>query len=168
MATPPRVEAAGAVWHVTQHATGTDILFADDVDHSTLLRILAVTVDRKRWLLHAYCLLTNHLHLVFETREANLAAGMRDLTSWYVRRFNARHGRRGRLAMAPYYSGLVETDEHLLAALAYVAVNPVRAGLCQRAEDWPWSSYGGGGTLVAPPSPALRCLVAAQETRPFP
>jgi REP-associated tyrosine transposase len=68
---------------------------------------------------------------------------MQFLASQYVQEFNLRHGRRGALVQGRYKAGLVETSEHYLSCLQYFALNPVTAGLCDRPEDWPWSSYSG-------------------------
>ena len=66
----------------------------------------------------------------------------------YVEAYNARHARRGALVQGRYKALLVETEEHYLACLSYLALNPVGAGLCDRPEDWPWSSYAAGGLLA--------------------
>jgi hypothetical protein len=87
---------------------------------------------------------------------------MQYLWARVVERFNRRHGRRGHLVQAPYRAKPIESEEHYLAARAYVATNPVEAGLCQRPESWRWSGYGGGGALVPVPEPVIRDLVEAQ------
>jgi REP element-mobilizing transposase RayT len=87
--------------------------------------------------------MSNHLHLLLQTPEPTLPLGMQFLTSQYVQEFNLRHGRRGALVQGRYRAGLVETSEHYLSCLQYFALNPVAAGLCDRPEDWPWSSYSG-------------------------
>ncbi len=87
--------------------------------------------------------MSNHVHLLVQTPAPTLPLGMQFLTSQYVQEFNLRHGRRGALVQGRYKSGLVETPEHFLSCLQYFALNPVAAGLCDRPEDWPWSSYTG-------------------------
>jgi hypothetical protein len=80
---------------------------------------------------------------------------MQFLNSRYVQGYNARHARRGTLVRGRYTSTLVETEAHYVSALAYIALNPVGAGLCRRPEDWEWSSYGGRGTLARRPDRIL-------------
>ena len=143
MPRPLRVHIANGVFHVTQRATGHETLFIDATDHDTFDRLLGLAVKRARWKLHAHCHMSNHVHLLVQTPAPTLPLGMQFLTSQYVQEFNLRHGRRGALVQGRYKSGLVETPEHFLSCLQYFALNPVAAGLCDRPEDWPWSSYTG-------------------------
>jgi putative transposase len=94
-----------------------------------------------RWRCLAYCLMDNHLHLVLETPHGNLSRGMQRLHGGYAQAFNNRHDRVGHVFQGRYGAGLIESTEQLLAAVAYVARNPVEAGLCTRPEEWPWSSF---------------------------
>jgi REP-associated tyrosine transposase len=91
--------------------------------------------------IHAYCLMTNHVHLLVETPHANLAHGMQRLLAHYAREHNVRAGRRGHLFERRYLDRLVETDEHLISTARYLARNPVEARLCAHPVDWLWSSY---------------------------
>jgi hypothetical protein len=83
----------------------------------------------------------NHVHLLFETPEPNLGAGMQRLHGDYGQTFNERHGRSGHVFQGRYGSVLVTTDEQLWHVAAYIVLNPVSAGLCRRPEEWPWSSH---------------------------
>ena len=83
----------------------------------------------------------NHYHLVVRIEDSGLSTGMRSVHTRYVRRFNSRHRRRGHLFGDRYHDRCVNSDEHLIAASAYVVLNPVRAGMVARPEDWQWSSY---------------------------
>jgi putative transposase len=145
---PDRVHVPNGVSHVTQRATDHEIFFADSVDRTGFDRLLELTVKRYEWTLHAFCQLTNHVHLLIQTPEPTLSRGMQFLFGQYVAEFNTRHGRRGHLVQGRYKTVLVETQEHFLECLRYFAMNPVAAGLCDRPEDWPWSSYGGDGRLA--------------------
>jgi len=93
------------------------------------------------WGCLAYCLLDTHLHLLLQTPEPNLGLGMKWFQGSYAQDFNYRHARRGHVFGGRFYSQRIRCDEHLLAALVYVALNPVRAGLVRQPEDWRWSSY---------------------------
>ncbi len=120
---------------------------------------------RYGWDVHDYCQLSNHFHLLVTTRQPNIARGMQHLNARYVQAFNARHGRRGALVQGRYYSGLVETEEHFLVVRAYLALNPIEAGLCREPEDWPWGGYGGRGKIVPSPDERLRRFVADYRAR---
>ena len=156
MPRPDRVHVPNGVNHVTQRATDHEILFADSVDRSGFDRLLELTVKRYEWTLHAYCQLTNHVHMLIQTPKPTLSRGMQFLVGQYVTEFNLRHGRRGALVQGRYKAVLVETREHFLECLRYIAMNPVGAGLCERPEDWPWSSYGGDGKLAPRTEDLLR------------
>jgi putative transposase len=145
----PRIEFHGALYHVTTRTI--EPLFTDAADRERFLLTLAKVVERHRWICHAYCLMGNHFHLLLETPEPNLAGGMRDLSSDYVRYFNIHRGRRGPLSEKRYRAVLVEREAHLLEVARYVVLNPARAGICERAEDWPWSSYRATAGLTPVP-----------------
>ena len=94
---------------------------------------------RCRWNLHAYCLMTTHYHVVIQTREPNLSLGMQLVNSAYVRMHNQRSGRFGTLVSGRFGSRPIESEEYFVEACRYVFLNPVRAKLCRRASEWPWS-----------------------------
>jgi hypothetical protein len=89
----------------------------------------------------AYCLIDTHFHLVLRTPEPNLGEGMRWLKSTHAQDVNYRHGRTGHVFGGRYYSAQIHSDDHLLAALVYVYLNPVRAGIVDLPHAWPWSSF---------------------------
>jgi REP element-mobilizing transposase RayT len=143
MARPLRIEFPGAVYHVTSRGNERRAIFRDDEDRRRFLEVLDRTVARWRWVVHAYCLMGNHYHLVIETPEPNLSRGMRQLNGEYTQGFNLRHGRVGHLFQGRFKALLVEKESHLLELCRYVVLNPVRArGMrVASAEDWLWSSY---------------------------
>ncbi len=141
MARPPRVESPGGFHHVTARGTGGCSIFVHAADRVTFLGLLRHIVQRYGWVCHAYCLMGSHYHLLVQTPEANLGAGMCVLNGGHSRRYNSRHGRGGALFGARFHSTLIASESHLLEAARYVVLNPVRAGLCQWPWDWPWSSY---------------------------
>ncbi|MCW3003489.1 MAG: toxin RelE [Conexibacter sp.] len=142
MARISRKEVAGGIQHV--YARGNDgcVIYRDDVDRKQYLRLLADVVPRFRWRCLAYCLMTNHVHLLVETSEPNLGLGMHRLHSEHVRLFNRRHERTGHLFGGRFGSVLVESEAQLWAVASYLAANPVKAGLCQTPEQWRWGSHG--------------------------
>ena len=125
-------------------------IFEDDEDYERYIRMLGhVTVDHS-WLSMSFCLMPNHTHLFIETREPNLGRGMQWLQSMYARAFNDRYERVGHLYQARFKATRVEDDVHFVTAASYVELNAVRAGLCRRPEDWPWSSAGLRGAGIVP------------------
>jgi REP element-mobilizing transposase RayT len=132
---------AGGVYHVTSRGDGREDIFLDDNDRRQFLAVLCHTIERFGWRCFAYCLMTNHYHLSLETPAPNLARGMRQLNGVYTQRFNRRHGRVGHVFQGRYKAIVVQKDAHLLELCRYVVLNPVRAGIAKRVQDWPWSSY---------------------------
>jgi putative transposase len=143
MPRPPRVQIAGATYHVTSRGNRRQSIYHDDDDRRWFLKVRDCVVARWNWRLHAYCLMGNHFHLLVETPEPNLSAGMQRLKSEYATYFNERHSFDGHLFKQRFDSRLIETDEHRSEALRYIALNPVRAGLCEHPSEWPWSSFYG-------------------------
>ena len=153
MARKPREDVEGAIQHVYARGNNRMPIFGDDRDRRTFLSLLAGVIRRTRWICFAYCLMENHVHLLVETPEANLGRGMQLLTSAYARTFNDRHERSGHVFQGRYGANRVTTDEQLLMTLAYIANNPVEAGLCDDPGQWRWSSHG--ATCRADPPPWL-------------
>jgi REP element-mobilizing transposase RayT len=141
MARPLRIQFPGGVYHVISRGNARQAIFDDDADRQRFLRALNLAASTLGWRLFAYCLMTNHYHLCVETPGPTLARGMRDVNGTYAQGFNRRHGRVGHLFQSRYAAIVVEKDSHLLELARYIVLNPVRAGLCASAGDWPWSSY---------------------------
>jgi REP element-mobilizing transposase RayT len=114
-------------------------LFQDDTDRTTFLRLVRGAVGRYGWTCHALCAMSTHYHLVLESSQEQLSAGLHWLNWRYAIRFNRRHGRFGHVFADRFDSRSIDSEEYLHAACAYVVLNPVKAGLCERVEDWPWS-----------------------------
>jgi putative transposase len=126
-------------FHAYGRAVYGGVLFDDDADHRLFLKLLMRTAKRCAWELHALCLMTTHYHLVLESTVEHLATGMQWLNGVYAQRFNKRHERFGHVFAGRYGSWAIETEEYAERACEYVLLNPVRAGLCDRAADWPWN-----------------------------
>jgi REP element-mobilizing transposase RayT len=152
MTRPLRLEYPGAIYHVTSRGDGQEDIFLDHQDRVSFLTLLGQVCDRLAWSVHAYCLMTNHYHVLLETAEATLSRGMRHLNGVYTQRFNRRHHRVGHVFQGRFKAILVQRDAYLLELCRYVVLNPVRAGITAQVEDWPWSSYP--ATLGAAPAPA--------------
>jgi REP element-mobilizing transposase RayT len=141
-----RVEYPGAIYHVMSRGDHREAIVQGDADRELWLKTLGETCAKCDWQVHAYCLMTNHFHLVVETPLANLVSGMKWFLGTYTVRFNARHQLRGHLFAGRYKSLLIdESDDHYLrVASDYVHLNPARANLIsaeERLEHYRWSSY---------------------------
>lgn len=141
MARPLRLEFAGALYHVTSRGDRREDIFLCDDDRMEWLEVLGTVCSRFNWVVHAYCQMTNHYHLLLETVEGNLSGGMRQLNGLYTQRFNRRHGLSGHLFQGRYKAILVQKETYLLELMRYVVLNPLRAGMVDSLEDWRWSSY---------------------------
>jgi putative transposase len=141
MARPLRIEFPGAVYHITSRGNAKQVIFLHNQDRGKLIEILSTVIERFHWFCHAYCLMDNHYHLIVETPEGNLSQGMRQLNGVYTQVFNQRHQRIGHLFQGRYKAIIVEKDSHLLSLCRYVVLNPVRAGMVRKPEEWAWSSY---------------------------
>jgi putative transposase len=143
MARPLRIEYPGAVYHITSRGNAQNDIFLGDEDRANFLEILSTTIDRCKWLCHAFCLMDNHYHLLIETIDPTLSKGMRQLNGVYTQSFNRRHDRAGHVFQGRYKAILVQKGGHLLELCRYVVINPVKANIAREPGDWKWSSYRG-------------------------
>ena len=141
MARPLRLEYEDALYHITSRGNTRESIFLDDKDRTRFLVILSDAVKRYGWICHAYCLMSNHYHLLIETPDANLSRGMQFLNGVYTQWFNRRHQRVGHLLQGRFKGILIEKESHLLEVARYIVLNPVRAKMVRSIRDWPWSSY---------------------------
>lgn len=136
-----RPDMPGATHHIMARGNRGQKIYLDASDYRTFLKILGEIASELDWSVFSYCLMPNHYHLLLRTKDANLAAGMRRLNSRFSQRANWRHENAGHMFQGRYKSFLVEEDRYLLALLRYITLNPVKAGLAPRPEDWQWSSH---------------------------
>lgn len=141
MARPPRLQTAGAAYHVTARGVARQAIFRDDQDRRRFLKLFDEVVARFDWSCHAFVLMTTHYHLLVRTPNPDLARGMQRLNACYAQHFNRRHGETGHRFERRYHSVPIGSDAHALELVRYLALNPVRAGASQDAASWPWSSY---------------------------
>ncbi|MBI4660776.1 MAG: transposase, partial [Verrucomicrobia bacterium] len=146
MPRPLRVEFAGAIYHLMNRGDRREPIFLDDEDRKSFLHTLGEACAKTGWQVHAYCLMGNHFHLVAETPQPNLVAGMKWLLGTYTGRFNRRHRYFGHLFSGRYKSMVIDelSPGYLRTACDYVHLNPVRAGLMaagQPLSAYRWSSY---------------------------
>ena len=133
---------------MTSRGNAQEAIFRDELDYVSFLRMLAPVIAQFDWSCYAFCLMPNHYHLLLETKGQSIAGGMHLLNGRYARRFNVRHARVGHVFQGPYRSKQVVHDEHLLEVCRYIALNPVRAGLCTDPREWAWSSYDRAWSFV--------------------
>ena len=153
MPRPPRLQAPGATYHVTTRGNRRQEIFTDPRDRLRFLQLLEQVVGLLGWRCHAYCLMTNHYHLLVQTLEADISQGMQRLNGAYAKWFNWRHGFEGHLFERRFHDELVEGHAHLLELTRYIVLNPVRAGIVGTAGRWRWSSYD--ATIGTRPQPAF-------------
>ncbi len=141
MSRPIRIEFPNALYHVTSRGDRREDIFEDDEDRRAFLHTLGQVVDQFNWLCFAWCLMDNHYHLLIQTPDGNLSKGMRQLNGVYTQLSNRRHHRVGHLFQGRFKAILVDSDAYLLELARYVVLNPVRADMVKRPENWAWSSY---------------------------
>lgn len=135
-----KLNAPNIVSHITQRAAGKESLFLEDNDYLFMLGILKESVQNYSLNMYAFCLMPNHVHLLFSTTEDNLYATMRDIFSRYAMRFNQKYERKGHLFGGPYRQAVCLDDSYLLAASLYIHLNPVKTGLVSEPLSYRWSS----------------------------
>jgi REP element-mobilizing transposase RayT len=141
MARQLREQYEGAFYHVRSRGNAEMDVFLDDGDRVRFLRHLSSTVQKHGLRCHAYCLMSNHYHLLLETPHGNLADGMKDLNGIYTQSFNFKHQRAGHVFEGRYRARAIKDEIDLLQVARYIVLNPVRAGLVQDPGAWRWSSY---------------------------
>ena len=142
-ARPLRIEYAGALYHVISRGNEQRPIVTDDIDRRKRLDWLRRTVETYGWRLHAFVLMGNHEHLFVETPEPNLSAGMQYLNGSYTGYFNRRLGRAGHLFQGRFKAHLIDERGYFQVVSRYIHLNPVRAGIVGRPQQYPWSSYAG-------------------------
>lgn len=142
MARLPRLTLPGYPHHVIQRGNNRQAIFVTPDDYRKLLNLLEENAKKFDVAVHAYVLMSNHFHLLATPQTADgLPKMMQAVGRSYVRYFNDRNQRSGTLWEGRYKSTLIQTDRYLLACMAYMDLNPVRAGLAIQAQDYPWSSH---------------------------
>lgn len=141
MARQLRIEFEGAFYHITSRGNLRDRIFFDDKDKEMFLEVLKKTKERYGYLLHTYALMDNHYHLLIETPKANISQIMQNLNTSYTVYINRKYQRSGHLFQGRFKGIIVDKNEYLVALSRYIHLNPVRARIVQRPEDYRWTSY---------------------------
>jgi len=169
MARLPRFVIPDQPQHVIVRGNNRDPIFFDDVDYQFYLEKLKQACEKHECDLHAYVLMTNHVHLLITPHtQHGLGKVMQMVGRYYVQYFNHSYQRTGTLWEGRYKATLIDSERYLLTCYRYIELNPVRAGMVEHAADYPWSSYrfnglGQDNVLVVPHDEYLKLADNAQE-----
>ena len=141
MTRPLRVEYAGAYYHVLNRGNAGEEVLGQDRDKEKFLCYVEDASARYSLVIHTYCIMSNHYHLIVETPAANLSAAIQWLNISYAAWYNKKHDRRGHIFQGRFKSYLIDADEYLSTVSRYIHLNPVRARMVERPGQYPWSSY---------------------------
>ena len=141
MARPLRIEYPGAFYHVTSRGNEQKDVFRSRRDREQFLSYLQTASERYGAVIHAYCLMSNHYHLMLETPEGNLSQIMRHINGAYTTYFNVKRKRAGHLFQGRYKAIIVDADAYALELSRYIHLNPLRVGMVIKPEEYQWSSY---------------------------
>jgi len=141
MARKPRIHYPGATYHVVMRGNARQDIFFDDQDRFRFYLLLQYGAERFGHRIHAFCLMTNHVHLAIQVGDIPLSRIMQNLAMRYTRWVNRKHNRTGHLFQGRYKAILVETESYLLELTRYLHLNPVRAGMVSGPEEYPWSGH---------------------------
>src|SRR3989338_3504994 len=136
MPRPLRLEFPGACYHVFSRGNERKEIFRSSDDYELFLGLLKDCADRFDFLVHAWCLMPNHFHLLIETNDSNLSHAMKRLLGVYTMRFNNKYHRRGHLFQGRYKAIIVDKDNYFLQLSRYIHLNPVKARLAQAHEEY--------------------------------
>jgi len=137
----PRLFVAGGFYHVVLRGNGRADIFFEESDRETWQSLLHKGLERYGHRLHAFCWMTNHVHLLLQAGDVPLSNFLGTLASTYARSINTREERVGHLFERRYRASLVQQDQYLLEVVRYIHLNPVQAGIVQSLDDYPWSSH---------------------------
>jgi REP element-mobilizing transposase RayT len=141
MARKPRIEYEGALYHVITRGNQRQRVFKDIEDYRRYLKILADYKVRYKYALYAYVLMSNHVHLLIETRENPLSKILQGINQSYTMYFNRKYGTVGHLFQGRYKAILCDKDGYLLSLVKYIHLNPMRVGIVKEVDKYPWSSH---------------------------
>ena len=141
MARKPRIHLPGGLYHVIFRGNGGQNVFLTDADRYRFYLLLQEGIHRFGYRVHAFCLMTNHIHLALQVGDIPLSRAMQNLSFRYTRWINWREKRTGHLFQGRYKAVLVDKDSYLLELVRYIHLNPVRAGMSTSPDEYPWSGH---------------------------
>lgn len=136
-----RIEYPGALYHVTARGNSKAAIFINDDDRYKFLDTLESCTKAFNFICHGYCIMNNHYHLLIETPDANLSAGIHRLNSVYAHYFNKQYDRVGHVFQGRFKAILVQRENYLLELCRYIVLNPVRAGIVNHPAEYRWSNF---------------------------
>jgi len=168
MPRPPRLNLPHTPQHITQRGNNHQVCFFDDRDREAYLALLAKAAHRRSCAIHAYVLMTNHVHLlVTPALPDGVSRLMQDVGREYVRRINGRHQRSGTLFEGRFRSSLVDSELYCLICYRYIELNPVRANIVNKPGEYRWSSFAANALGKDDPlvSPHQQWLALGRDNR---
>ena len=141
MARPLRIQYSGAFYHITSRGNERKDIFKSDRDREKFCSYLESASSRYGAVIHAYCLMRNHYHLLLETPRGNLSEIMRHINGAYTTYYNVKRNRSGHLLQGRYKAILIDADEYAKELSRYIHLNPVRVGAVRKPQEYRWSSY---------------------------
>ena len=145
----PRTSLPDGYFHVSSRGiASSEPLFRSDDDRTVFVVILWRVARRYAWRCHAVCVMGSHYHLVLKATRVSLSSGLQQLNWRYARHVNQTYAGFGHAFADRYSVRAIESESYLYEVCSYVLMNPVKAGLCERVEDWPWS-YSSFGVLAS-------------------
>jgi putative transposase len=141
MARPLRLSFENAFYHITARGIRKDKIFYSDKDKEVFVDKMNETFEKYSFVCYAYCLMDNHYHLFIKTPLANISQGMHYLNTSYANWFRAKHKLTGSIFQGRYKSILVDADSYVLVLSAYIHLNPLRAGMVENINNYPFSSF---------------------------
>jgi putative transposase len=138
-----RLNCPGLIYHVVNRGNDRQVIFAEDEDYRHYLNTIQRYKKKYQFKLFAYCLMTNHVHLLIKTTGGgSISKIMQSITVAHTRRYNFKYRRCGHVWQGRFHSPIVSEDNYMLTAMRYIEQNPLRAGMVKGIADYPWSSYG--------------------------
>jgi REP element-mobilizing transposase RayT len=141
MSRPLRIEYHDAFYHITARGNDRQNVFRTNKDRERFLEYLESATERYKAVIHAYCLMDNHYHILLQTPEGNLSQIMHHINGAYTNYYNTKRNRAGHLFQGRYKAFLVSIDEYAKELSRYIHLNPVRAGMVETPEAYRWTSY---------------------------
>ena len=141
MARKPRIHFPDACYHVILRGNQDRAVFFHDKDRFRFFRLIEEGIMRFEYRVHAFCLMTNHIHLILQVGDIPLSRIMQNLSFRYTQDINRRRKRQGHLFQGRYKALLIDADRYLLELIRYIHLNPVRAKMVKNPENYPWSSH---------------------------
>jgi len=137
-----RKKSSTGIYHVILRGINKQRIFEDDEDNQQYLETIKKNKKNSGYEIYAYCLMSNHIHLLMKETEEDLGNAFRRIGASYVYWYNWKYSRRGPLFQDRYRSEVVETDGYFLTVMRYIHQNPIKAGVVREIQTYPWSSYG--------------------------